>query len=83
MILPVNDDDYVSFIQWANLIMPTPLPQEYPSSRMLVFDGKWKSSCLSQGRTLTKSLSPFLQQNGISVKETYWEKILEHNGIRW
>lgn len=83
MILPVKDEEYDSFIQWANVIMPTPLPTKYPSSRMLIFDETWKSFCLPQGRTITKSFSPFLQQNGISVKETYWEKILEHNGIRW
>ena len=63
--------------------MPIALPQEYPSSRMMIFDEKWNPSCLRQGQTLAKSFSPFLEQNGISVKETYWEKFLEHNGIRW
>ena len=83
MILPVKDEDYFIFIQWANPIMPAALPRDYPSSRMVIFDEKWNPSCLRQGQTLTKSFSPFLEQNGISVKETYWEKILEHNGIRW
>lgn len=83
MILPVKDEDYSIFIQWANPIMLIALPQEYPSSRMVIFDEKWNPSCLRQGQTLTKSFAPFLEQNGISVRETYWEKILEHNGIRW
>ena len=83
MIMPIKDDDYSSFIQWANAIMPKAFPKDYPSGRMIVFDKNWDPSCLPLGRTLTKSLAPFFQQNGISVKETYWEKILEHNGVRW
>ena len=34
-------------------------------------------------RTLTQSLAQFFEQNGIVVRESYWEKVLEHNGIRW
>jgi hypothetical protein len=83
MILPVKDEDYASFIQWANTVMPVALPDAYPSSRMLIFDEKWTSSPVRQGRTLSESFSPFLEQNGISIKESYWEKILEHNGMRW
>ncbi len=83
MLLPVKDEDYLSFIQWANVIMPTAFQPEYPSSRMIIFDEKWRPSCLTQDQTLSKSFSPFLAQNGISVKETFWEKFLEHNGIRW
>ena len=83
MILPVKDEDYASFIQWANTIMPVALPHDYPSSRMLVFDENWMWSTVPKGRTLSESFSPFLEQNGITIKESYWEKILEHNGMRW
>jgi hypothetical protein len=83
MIVPATDEDYAGFIQWANRILPERLPLDFPSSRIIVFDEKWKPSYLKPGMTLTDSFSPFLRQNGISVKETFWEKFLEHNGIRW
>ncbi len=83
MLMPVKDEDYLSFIHWAKDIMEASFPAEYPSSRMIIFNEKWKPACLPQGQTLSKSFAPFLKQNGISIKETYWEKILEQNGIRW
>ena len=83
MVLPIKEGDYRSFIQWANSIMPKRFPQDYPSSRLVKFDNGWTPSYLPQGRTLIGSLAPFCTQNGIILKETYWEKILEHNGLRW
>ena len=83
MILPVRELDYVSFIQWANSIMPVPLPERFPSSRLVRFDDAWTPSSLPCRRTLTQSLAQFFEQNGIVVRESYWEKVLEHNGIRW
>lgn len=83
MILPVKDEDYASFIQWANLIMPTAFPVNYPVTRSVVFNEKWEPSWLPQGQTLTKSLKPFFDQNGLVIKESFWEKFLESNGIRW
>ena len=83
MILPLKAADYRGFIEWANSIMPTRLSEDYPASRLVRFDSGWTPSYLPQGRTLTGSLAPFFEQNGISLKETYWEKILEHNGLRW
>jgi hypothetical protein len=83
MILPVAEGDYLSFIQWANAIMPKQFPQEFPSSRLVKFEDAWTPCYLAQGRTLTESLAPFFEQNGIVLTESYWEKILEHNGLRW
>lgn len=83
MILPVTEGDYRSFIQWANSIMPKPLPKDFPSSRLVKFDDAWTPCYLPPGRTLTDSLAPFFEQNGIVLTESYWEKILEHNGLRW
>jgi len=83
MILPVKDEDYSRFVGWANSVLPNALPRDFPSSRIVVFDEMWRSSYVAQGRTLTQSFAPFFARNGLAVKETYWEKILEHNGIRW
>ncbi|HKC93843.1 MAG TPA: hypothetical protein VKB81_07455 [Nitrospira sp.] len=83
MIMPIKEADYRSFIQWANSIMPKRFPKDYPSSRLVKFDSDWTPSYLPPGRTLMGSLAPFCDQNGIILKETYWEKILEHNGLRW
>jgi hypothetical protein len=83
MIMPVKDEDYFSFIQWSNTIMPEAFPVIYPSSRMITFDEAWSPLCLPQGQTLSDSFAPFFRQNGLSVKQTFWEKFLEQNGIRW
>ena len=83
VILPVATDDYASFIQWANTVLPTPLPSEYPSSRLVVFDRQWTPAWLTPRQSMTDSLAPFFKQNGLTVTETFWEKTLEHNGLRW
>jgi len=83
MLLPVGDEGYSRFCRWANSILPTALPQEYPASRIVVFDGKWRPAYLAPGRTLTKTFAPFFAQNRVVVRETFWEQILEHNGLRW
>lgn len=83
MIMPVKEADYLGFVQWANSIMPQPFGQDPPSGRLVKFDADWAPTYLPQGRTLTGSLAPFLEQNGISIRESYWEKILEQNGLRW
>jgi hypothetical protein len=83
MILPVREEDYLSFVQWGNSLLPKRLPKDFPSSRLVTFDNSWSPAYLPKGRTLTDSLRPFLEQNGIVVTETYWEKFLEHNGLRW
>lgn len=83
MILPVRDEDYLRFIQWANSVLPKPLPKDLPSSRLVTFDDTWSPAYLPKGRTLTDSLRPFFEENGIVVSETFWEKFLEHNGLRW
>jgi hypothetical protein len=82
-ILPVRESDYVSFIRWANSIVPVPLPATSPCSRLVKFDDTWTPSFLRRGRTLTQSLLEFFEQNEIIITETYWEKIIEHNGLRW
>jgi hypothetical protein len=83
MILPVKEQDYFSFIQWANYVMPVPLPAKFPSSRLVMFVDTWIPSYLPRERTWTETLTPFLEMNGIVVKESYWGKLLEHNGVRW
>jgi hypothetical protein len=83
VILPVTTDDYASFVRWANLVLPRPLPSEYPSSRIVVFDRQWAPAWLPPRQSLTESLAPFFKQNGLTVTETFWEKTLEHNGLRW
>jgi hypothetical protein len=83
LILPVSDGDYASFIQWANAILPQKLPPAYPPSRMVTFDAAWKPSYLSQRRTLTESFAPLFEANKIVVTESYWEKVMEQNGLRW
>lgn len=83
MILPLKAADYRGFIQWANSIMPTRLSEDYPTSRLVKFDSDWTPSYLPQGRTITESLRPFFEENGIVLRESYWEKILETNGLRW
>jgi len=82
LILPVDDGDYASFIAWANSILVRPLPKDYPG-RIILFDAAWGPSCLARGRYVAETFAPFLTRSGIAVKLTYWEKILEHNGIRW
>jgi hypothetical protein len=83
MILPIREQDYVSFIMWGNSIMPVPLPESCPSSRLVKFDDAWTPSYLPQERTLTRSLAQFFEQNDIVIKESYWEMVLENNGLRW
>jgi len=83
VLLPVEDDDYSSFAHWANGLMPESFPLDYPSSRLVVFDDDWSPRYLPPRRSLTETLSPFFERNGIVVKETFWEKLLEHNGLRW
>ena len=83
MILPVRDDAYSRFLEWANTILPSALPRSYPDSRVAVFDDKWRPSYLVPGRTLTKTFAPFFARNRVAIKETFWEQILEHNGLRW
>jgi hypothetical protein len=83
MILPVREEDYHSFIQWANSILLKQLPESFPPSRLCTFDDTWRPSYLPKGRSLTESLKPYFAQNGILVTESYWEKFLEHNGLRW
>ncbi|HEX4697477.1 MAG TPA: hypothetical protein VH254_07370 [Candidatus Udaeobacter sp.] len=83
MILPLKAADYRGFIEWANSIMPQRLSEDYPTSRLVKFDSDWMPCYLPQGRTLTESLRPFVEDNGIVLRESYWEKILETNGLRW
>jgi hypothetical protein len=83
MILPVRDEAYAGFLGWANAILRIPLPQDYPAGRLVVFDDQWRPSYIAPGRTLTKTFAPFLAQNRIVVKETYWEQMMEWNGLRW
>ena len=83
MILPVRERDYLGFIHWANAILPAPFPATFPPSRLVMFDEGWSPSYLPRGRTLTQSLAKFLEKNGIVITESYLEKFLEHNGLRW
>jgi hypothetical protein len=83
MILPVTDESYLRFVGWANSILPGALPQDYPASRIIVFDEKWRPSYVPRGPTLTKTFAPFFAQNQVIVNETFWEQFLEHNGVRW
>jgi hypothetical protein len=83
IILPVRKSDYFSFIHWANSVLPVPLPPNFPSSRLVMFDDDWIPTYLPRGRTLTESLGQFFQRNGIAITESYIEKFQEHNGIRW
>ena len=83
VILPVTTEDYASFVQWANAVLPRPLAPVDPPSRLMVFDRQWTPMWLPPGRSLTDSLAPFFSQNGLAVTETFWEKTLEHNGLRW
>ncbi len=82
LILPVGDGDYASFAAWANAILVHPLPKDYPG-RIVLFDAAWGPSCLARGRYVAETFAPFLTRNGIAVKLSYWDRFLEHNGIRW
>lgn len=83
MILPVRDEAYAGFLGWANAILPSALPRDYPAGRLVVFDDQWRPSYIAPGRTLTKTFAPYFAQNRIAVKETYWEQMVEWNGLRW
>jgi hypothetical protein len=38
---------------------------------------------LRERGTLRASLAPFLEQNGIKLKQTFFGALAEHNGLRW
>jgi hypothetical protein len=83
LLLPAKPHEYASFTQWANGVMPVAFPEAYPDSRIVVFDHAWTPSYVPRGRTLTKSFQPLFTQNGIAIRESFWERFLEHNGLRW
>ncbi len=79
LILPIRDDIYYDFILWANEIFPCKFPNDYPSRRLVVFTENWTPEYLSMQKTLTNSLQPYFIKNGIEVKESYFESIVEFN----
>jgi len=76
-------ESYASFARWANALMPEGFPLDYPSSRLVMFEDDWSLRYLPPQRSLADTLAPFFERNGIVVTETFWEKTLEHNGLRW
>ena len=58
--------DYEAFLQWAQTIFPKPLPVK-PGSRLVSFDEGWTPVVLPARSTLTETLAPWLQRNGIPV----------------
>ena len=82
VLLPADADQYLRFCEWANKALPVPLAREMPDGRFLVFDEHWTPRVLPVKPTLTKSLEPYFQQNGVALKENVWEAFLEQNGLR-
>jgi hypothetical protein len=83
LLLPADEEAYASFVEWANRVMPQAFPPDYPSSRVVVFDEDWSPRYLAPGRSLADTLAPFFERNGLVVRESFWERTLEHNGLRW
>lgn len=79
LILPIRDDVYADFIMWGNDILPCKFPNEYPSKRLVVFNEHWIPEYLNNQKTLTRSLQPYFKRNGISVKESYFDSLMEFN----
>jgi len=82
LLLPSTPEQYQRFRAWANEVFPVPLPSEAPKGRLLIFDEHWASRVLPPKTTLTKSLEPYLRQNGLKIKESFWEAFVEHNNLR-
>ncbi len=79
LILPIRDDIYTDFILWANEIFSCKFPIEYPSKRLVVFNENWTPEYLSNQKTLTGTLQPYFKKNGITLKEGFFDSMLEFN----
>jgi hypothetical protein len=82
-LLPARPAHYAAFRDWADRVLPVPLPEVAPAGRLLMFGSDWRPTVLPRRATLKRSLAPFLEQNGIRIEETLLDAIAEHNGLRW
>ncbi len=71
LVLPSWPNEYAAFRAWANAILPRPLPEEMPTSRLMTFAAGWQPHPLDASPrafpNLLGTLRPFLQQNGIAL----------------
>ena len=72
LILPSRLTEYKKFKNWADQILPRPLPDKRPASWLMTFYSNWEPQPLSLKKVhkgLFAVLSPMLQQNGIPLPE--------------
>lgn len=81
LILPSRADDYSAFREWACEVLPHQLPNQQPRQRLMIFNLTLQPAPLPARTTVTKTLQPFLLQNGLHVKQSFARAVLEHNGF--
>ncbi|QQS47655.1 MAG: hypothetical protein IPM66_03080 [Acidobacteriota bacterium] len=60
LILPERKSEYALFRDWAREILPKPLPEEWPDSRMVAFSPDWQPRPLPRQAKLADTLKPFV-----------------------
>ena len=81
ILLPARVEDYAGFRVSADRIFPVPLPEQTPDGRLMIFDSEWRTTVLPKRNTITGSLGPFFEQNGIRLDETALGSLEEANGL--
>jgi hypothetical protein len=81
VILPTSAEHYSAFTTWANEVLPQRLPASLPAERLICFDEVWHPKTLPPRTSITKTLQPFLAQNGIELRSSFFKDFLEHNGL--
>lgn len=79
LILPHTQADYQEFRQWANDVLPKPLPADKPDARFLLFRQDWTPQPLTPQRFLFNTLEPFFKQNQIERKDIRLSYFLKYD----
>ena len=61
MILPERKSDYALFRDWAREVLPHPLPDDWPESRLLAFTPNWQPRPLPRCTKLEDTLKLFFE----------------------
>jgi len=68
IIMPFEDDEYDAFRMRYKAIFPKALPQQRPTSRLVIFDRDWQPRELPNIHlTVGLTLQPFFEQNGFET----------------
>lgn len=63
MILPERKSGYNLFRDWVRQVLPVPLPEQWPESRLIAFNADWQPWPLPRQPKLMDTLRPFISRN--------------------